>query len=458
MLTTNTEFLYPELMDVLRLFGEKLPDIRHAFRAEGDRFLDEVETGGRTDFYEERMPYAGELEFRRYAKRFSKIALYRTLCRETGRTMPWGALTGIRPTKLAYAEAAAGRDFRELFEKCGVSPANIALIADVLRAQEGIYAREEGAADLYIGIPFCPSKCEYCSFITADIGRTGKYVDAYLDALEREIAACRGLFGKLNSVYIGGGTPLVLEPAQLRRVLDAAAPFAAGVEYTVEAGRPDVFTEEKLDLLRDYGVTRICVNPQTFCDDTLVRIGRRHTAADVYRAYEMARRYPFAVNLDLIAGLTGESVGDFCASVDAAIALAPDNITVHTLCLKKGARLKEEESRLCGAGLPEMIAYSRAALYAAGYEPYYLYRQKYMAGNCENTGWTRPGKACVYNVDVMEEITDNIACGANAVGKKLFPAQARIERFGSPKDIPTYIGKIDPIIERKRALYCGEKG
>ena len=458
MLTTNTEFLYPELMDVLRLFGEELPDIRHTFRAEGDRFLDEVETGGRTDFYEERMPYAGELEFRRYAKRFSKIALYWTLCKETGRTMPWGALTGIRPTKLAYAEAAAGRDFRALFEKCGVSPANIALIADVLRAQEGIYAREEGAADLYIGIPFCPSKCEYCSFITADIGRTGKYVDAYLDALEREIAACRGLFGKLNSVYIGGGTPLVLEPAQLRRVFDAAAPFAAGVEYTVEAGRPDVFTEEKLDLLRDYGVTRICVNPQTFCDDTLVRIGRRHTAADVYRAYEMARRYPFAVNLDLIAGLTGESVGDFCASVDAAIALAPDNITVHTLCLKKGARLKEEESRLCGAGLPEMIAYSRAALYAAGYEPYYLYRQKYMAGNCENTGWTRPGKACVYNVDVMEEITDNIACGANAVGKKLFPAQARIERFGSPKDIPTYIGKIDPIIERKRALYCGEKG
>ena len=142
MLTTNTEFLYPELMDVLRLFGEELPDIRHAFRAEGDRFLDEVETGGRTDFYEERMPYAGELEFRRYAKRFSKIALYRTLCKETGRAMPWGALTGIRPTKLAYAEAAAGRDFRALFEKCGVSPANIALIADVLRAQEGIYARE----------------------------------------------------------------------------------------------------------------------------------------------------------------------------------------------------------------------------------------------------------------------------------------------------------------------------
>ena len=453
MLTTNTDFLYPELMDVVRLFGDEQPDIRHEFVSVGDRFLDTVEIGGHVDHYEERMVFSGDLEFRRYAKRFSKIAVYESLRRVTGRSMPWGALTGIRPTKLAYAEIAAGRDFRVLFKKCGASSENIALIADVLHAQEGIYAHTEGAADLYIGIPFCPSKCEYCSFITADIGRTGRYVDAYLDALEKEISACRGLFGKLNSVYIGGGTPLVLEPAQLRRVLDAAAPFAEGVEYTVEAGRPGVFTEEKLDLLRDYGVTRICVNPQTFCDETLVRIGRRHTAADVYRAYEMARRYPFAVNLDLIAGLTGESVDDFCASVDAAIALAPENITVHTLCLKKGARLKEEETRLCGAGLPEMIAHSRRALYEAGYQPYYLYRQKYMAGNCENTGWTKPGRACVYNVDVMEEITDNIAFGANAVGKKLFAAEARIERLGSPKDIPTYIGKIDEIIARKQKLY-----
>ena len=200
-------------------------------------------------------------------------------------------------------------------------------------------------------------------------------------------------------------------------------------------------------------MTRVCVNPQTFCDETLARIGRRHTAADVYRAFEMARRYPFDINVDLIAGLTGESVADFCASVDAAVSLAPENITVHTLCLKKGARLKEEESRLCGAGLPEMIAYSREALQGAGYVPYYLYRQKYMAGNCENTGWTKPGRACVYNVDVMEEIADNIACGANAVGKKLFLEEERIERLGSPKDIPTYIGKIDEIIARKRKLY-----
>ena len=453
MLTTNADFLYPELMDVVRLFGDA-PDVAHTFRSEGDAFYDRVEMGGRVFDFAEHMPYASDLEFRRYAKRFSKLAVYSALRAVTGRSMPWGALTGIRPTKLAYGERAAGRDFRALFEKCGVSPANIALVADVLHAQEGIYAREPGAADLYIGIPFCPSKCEYCSFITADIGRTGKYVDAYLDALEREIAACEGLFSRIKSVYIGGGTPLVLEPAQLERVLKAAAPFARGVEYTVEAGRPDVFTDEKLRLLQAYGVTRVCVNPQTFCDETLARIGRRHTAADVYRAFEMARRYPFDINVDLIAGLTGESVADFCASVDAAVALAPENITVHTLCLKKGARLKEEESRLCGAGLPEMIAYSREALQGAGYVPYYLYRQKYMAGNCENTGWTKPGRACVYNVDVMEEIADNIACGANAVGKKLFLEEERIERLGSPKDIPTYIGKIDEIIARKRKLYA----
>ena len=454
MLTTNTDFLYPELMDVVRLFGDEQPDIRHEFVSEGDRFLDTVEIGGHVDHYEERMVFSGDLEFRRYAKRFSKIAVYESLRRVTGRSMPWGALTGIRPTKLAYAELAAGRDFAPLFEKCGVCKENIALVRDVLAAQKGIYGREEGAADLYAGIPFCPSKCNYCSFITADISRTGKYVGDYLTALEGEIAACGRLFSRLRSAYVGGGTPLVLEEAELARVLKALAPLVpAGTEYTVEAGRPDVFTEGKLDLLREYGVTRVCVNPQSFCDATLARIGRRHTAADIYRAYELARGYGFDINLDLIAGLTGESTAEFCASVDSAVALAPENITVHTLCLKKGARLKEEESFLAAAGVEEMLAYARKKLYAAGYVPYYLYRQKYMAGNFENTGWCLPGKACVYNIDVMEETCDNLACGANAVTKKLFAQGARIERLGAPKDIPTYIAKAEEIAAKKRELF-----
>ena len=360
---------------------------------------------------------------------------------------------GIQAVCLAYAELEAGRQFELLFKKFGVSEENIALIGEILRAQEGIYEKREGDADLYIGIPFCPSKCNYCSFITADIARTGHWIGEYLCALEKEVGACRGMYKRMRSVYIGGGTPLVLEPEQLRRVLEAAAPFAEGVEYTVEAGRPDVFTEEKLSLLKEYGVTRVCVNPQSFCDETLERIGRKHTSADIYTAFSMAKAFDFDINCDLIAGLTGESVAQFCDSVDKAIALSPENITVHTLCLKKGAKLKEEESYLSSDGIAEMIAYSREKLHAAGYVPYYLYRQKYMAGNFENTGWTKPGKACVYNVDVMEEITDNIACGANAVGKKIFAGENRIERLGSPKDIPTYIQKIDAILADKRKLY-----
>ena len=452
MFTTNTEFLKAEMADVLRLFGD-VPDVAHTFVYAENNFMNAVIVGGREYDFCERQECAGEIEFKRYARRFAKLALYEALRAETGRSMPWGALTGIRPTKLAYAEQAAGRRFEPLFEKFGVSRENIALVRAVLDAQQGIYAREEGAADLYIGIPFCPSKCNYCSFITADISRTGQYVEGYLSALEKEIAACRGLFRRLKSIYIGGGTPLVLETPQLRRVLDAAAPFAEGQEYTVEAGRPDVFTEEKLRLLKDYGVTRICVNPQTFSDETLARIVRRHTAADIYRAFDMARRFSFDINCDLIAGLPGERAEEFCSGLDKAVALAPENITVHTLCLKKGAKLKEEESRLAGDGIGEMISYSRSALSAAGYVPYYLYRQKYMADNRENTGWTKPGRACVYNIDVMEEITDNIACGANAVGKKLFAGEGRIERIGSPKDIPTYIAKIEGILAEKRKLY-----
>ena len=454
MLITNADILYGELMDVVRLFyGDDAPDISHFFVQEGGRFSNTVVAGGNEYNFTEEQEWRGEIEFKRYARRFAKLALYKALRAETGRSMPWGALTGIRPTKLAYGEREAGRDFVPLFEKFGVSAENIALVSDVLSAQEGIYAKEEGAADLYIGIPFCPSKCNYCSFITADIGKTGKYIGAYLDALEKELAACKGQ-GRLKSAYMGGGTPLVLEMKDLERVLEVAAGLIPrGTEYTVEAGRPDVFTEEKLALLKDYGVTRICVNPQTFSDKTLERIGRKHTAADICRAFEMAAKFDFDVNCDLIAGLTGETLAEFQESIDRAVALAPDNITVHSLCLKKGAKLKEEESRLFVADIEKMIAYAREKLYAAGYRPYYMYRQKYMAGNSENTGWTKPGKACVYNIDVMEEITDNIACGANAVSKRVFFAEGRIERIGSPKDIPTYIQKIDEIIREKGKFF-----
>ncbi len=464
---SNVERMQPELMDVVRLFpGAEELDLAHELTEDGGRHL--LFEGGVlvSDTPSEAKGLSGN-EYKSLIKREAKLALYRFLSEKYKRELPWGSLTGIRPTRLAYRELERGADFRPLFRKMGVSKENIELTARVIQGQKGVLEKGEGNVDLFLSLPFCPSKCVYCSFITAPIAGTRRFLPAYLDALSRETEAAGRLIKRLRSVYIGGGTPFVLEPEELRRVLSAVAPIRTnGCEYTVEAGRPDVFTPEKLDLCAEFGVTRICINAQSFSDRTLGAIGRKHTAEEVYRAFEMAKPYPFDVNCDLIAGLTGESLEEFRASVDAAISLSPANITVHTLCLKRGARLKEEHflsqapGRTGGAVVPlgdellgEMISYSRRTLTEAGYEPYYLYRQKYMAGAHENVGWTKPKKACVYNVDVMEETADNLALGANAVSKRVFP-NGRIERLGSPKDVPTYLEKADALISEKNALFA----
>ena len=451
MLTTNTEFLYPELMDVVRLFGESAPDAAHNFIFANDHFINTVLIGGREYAFREEWKCSNELEFKRYAKRFAKLAVYEALRAETGRSMPWGALTGIRPTKLAYAEAEAGRDFAVLFEKFGVSAENIALVKAVLENQRGIYGKEEGAADLYVGIPFCPSKCDYCSFITADIARTRRYIGDYLSALEREIGGCRGLYRRLKSVYVGGGTPLVLSVSDLRRVLEAIAPLSEGAEYTVEAGRPDVFTEEKLALLKEYGVTRICINPQTFSDATLERIGRRHTAADIYRAFEMARPFGFDINCDLIAGLPTDTPEGFAVTLTRVLALAPENITVHTLSMKRGSTLTVSGGALPAAeDVGNMLSGALDRLPAAGYEPYYLYRQKYMAGGYENVGWTRPGHESPYNICIMEELCSIISMGAGGSTKLVAPG--RIKRFFAPKYPLEYINGADAVRAGKERI------
>ncbi len=461
MVTSNYKFLESELMDVVRQFpGAEELLIDHSTEARGEKIFNSFFIDGVEKSREDERD--GEEE-KTALKRYSKLFLYEILSEKYQKRLPWGSVTGIRPTRLAYTEEERGRDFHPLFERLRVSPENIELVGKVLENQRGIREKREGNVDFYVSLPFCPSKCEYCSFITAPIFATRKYLPAYLSALEREISAAKGQIGRLRSIYIGGGTPFALEVEELERVLFAVSQIATeGVEYTVEAGRPDVFSREKLDLCQKYGVTRICINAQSFSDRTLEAIGRKHTRAQLYEAFEMSRDYPFSVNCDLIAGLKGESFAEFSKSVEEAIALSPDNITVHTLCLKKGARLKEE--RLFGAGKPavkpledgelsEMIAFSRKALTAAGYVPYYLYRQKYMAGSHENVGWTKPGKACIYNVDVMEETTDNLAVGANAISKKVFLQENRIERVASPKDIPTYLEKVEKVIEEKKRYF-----
>lgn len=454
MIRCDQAFLQPELMDVVRLFeGAEELEITHEMRYENERFFNCFTLDGRKTQFQNAARAEGELAYKSLAKRYAKLGLYRILSDRFQKQLPWGALTGIRPTRLARTETEAGRDFVPLFREMGVSEENIELCARVMAGQEGIYERQEGNCDLYVSLPFCPTRCVYCSFITAPIDKTRQFIPDYLNGLERELQGAQGLWKRLRSVYVGGGTPFALDEASLERVLNMIAPLRNGEEFTVEAGRPDVFTKEKLALCKEYGVTRMCINAQSFSDKTLQAIGRKHTAEQVEEAFEMARPFDFSVNCDLIAGLTGESVDEFCNSVDRAIALSPENITVHTLCLKKGAKLKEEVDSLADGRLDEMIAYSRAALTRAGYEPYYLYRQKYMAGAHENVGWTKKGFASVYNIDVMEEISDNLAVGGNAVTKKVYLGEGRIERIGSPKDIPTYLSKVDQLILQKKALF-----
>lgn len=434
-------------MDVLRLFDKEEEEFTHYFSYSGGKFYNVIEYRSQFYDFEDNFNPADDLEYKRYAKRFSKLAFYKVLSQITGTKLPWGALTGIRPTKLGWTELAAGRDYKELFKKLCVSEDNIKLTEQIIKTQDGLH---EGGKSLYVSIPFCPTKCDYCSFITAPIEKTKQYVENYIECLVKELESVKPIIGDIRSVYVGGGTPFVLTVEQLTSIFEAIGKVVKlPVEYTVEAGRPDVFSEEKLNTSRQFGVNRICVNPQSFNDRTLEAIGRKHTAEQTIKAYEMAAKYGFDINIDLIAGLADERCTDFEKSLDIAISLNPANITVHTLSLKAGAKLKENTKRLHVEEIEQMIALSRKKLLAAGYQPYYLYRQKYQAGGLENVGWCKPGKACLYNIDVMEELGDNIAVGANAISKRLFAAEERIERYATPKDIPTYISKISTIIPKR---------
>ncbi len=452
MLNTNCEALREEIMLVIRAFDCEDEDFTHYFSSSCGKFFNSIEYAGRFYDFEEECKADDELVFKRLAKRSCKLAFYKVISSAKGKSLPWGALTGIRPTKLAYNEIADGRDFEKLFSDACVSPENTALVKKILEVQKGFY--KKGGQDLYVSLPFCPSKCDYCSFITAPIENTRKFVGEYVNCIVKELYSVKPFIDNLRSVYIGGGTPLVLDNAQLTPIYAAINElFGSNFEYTVEAGRPDVFTEEKCALAKEYGVNRICVNPQTFNDETLKKIGRKHTAEQTLSAYAIAEKYGFDINIDLIAGLADETAEDFAYSLERAISLSPAAITVHTLSLKSGAKLKENTKKLFVAGIGEMINISREKLTAAGYEPYYLYRQKYQAGGFENVGWAKRGKACVYNIDVMEEITDNIAVGANAISKRLFGDEDRIERYATPKDIPTYIAKLEKIIADRKNLF-----
>lgn len=451
MIKTNLLSMENEFLEEINEFcPQDEAEVSLFFTQNGKIFHYDISVNGKEYVYDYPDESTTDLEHKRYVKRYAKLGLYRSLSDSLKITLEWGALTGIRPVKFAY-QYGDGFD-KYLKEVMLVSDKKADIVSRIIRAQKPYYTLDEDNCDFFVGIPFCPSRCLYCSFISNEITPKSP-VSEYTYALIKEITEAKKLIKNLRSIYIGGGTPVSLPINLLEEILKAVGENTAKAEYTVEAGRPDCITDDVLKLLKDYGVTRICINPQTFNDKTLQLLGRKHTVKDIYDKYEMALKYNFSINMDLIAGLNGENFDDFKRSIDSAVSLDPDNVTVHTLCVKKGSKLKETTDRLDDGEVPQMIDYSSSTLISSGYNPYYLYRQKYMAASLENVGYSKPGKECVYNIDTMEEIAQNIACGANSVSKKIILGENRIERYGAPKDIKTYIEKVERICEEKSQLF-----
>lgn len=407
----------------------------------------------------------GELEKKREAKRASKISVYRALLIFFQTPLPWGSLTGIRPTKLLRdSEGLLGTGgAKSLFiDTFDVSPQKYELAKAIVDAQAGLFPKDD-ELDVYIGIPFCVTRCAYCSFAsyTPDVFKDAE--TKYVDALLSELACAEEIIGNrhMRALYIGGGTPTALSLPSLEKVLVRAAQIARNAdEFTVEAGRPDTITQEKLALIKASGARRLSVNAQTMFDETLRRIGRQHTAAQFFDAYEMAEKTGFdAINVDLIAGLPGETQAHIEASLNQVIGLKPDNITVHTLAVKRASAFAAANMDAFPTDTQnaQSVAKAHGMLEAAGYHAYYMYRQKYMKGSLENAGYTLPGKACLYNIDNMEELCDVLAFGAGAISKRLFEGGARIERTANVKDLKGYIERHSEMTEAKRALFDGVK-
>ena len=409
------------------------------------------------------MPLPDEKE---KAKQVFKRFLYETLCAETNKTLPWGNLTGIRPTKLAMEmieQGAPGEDVILFLQKEHyVSREKAVLCLDIAVREKSILAQldKENGYSLYIGIPFCPTTCLYCSFTSYPVSAWEKRMDDYLDCLCKEIDYVKEAFGGKapETLYIGGGTPTSLSTERLERLLqklEEAFPLEHLKEFTVEAGRADSITREKLRVIKRRHVSRISVNPQTMKEETLRIIGRRHTAEQVREAFFMAREEGFDnINMDLILGLPGEDAEDVERTIGAVKELAPDSLTVHSLALKRASKLNqwiEENGIETLRNTDETMAIAAAGAKEMGMEPYYLYRQKNMSGNFENTGYARPGKNGIYNILIMEEKQTIVACGAGSISKRVYP-DGRIERCENVKDVAQYIERIDEMIERKRRL------
>lgn len=403
-----------------------------------------------------------------------KKALYELLTKATGTELPWGTLTGIRPTKIPMGMLSSGKTDYEIKdymkEEYLCSDEKIDLATDIAKRELNlIKSVESDGFSLYIGIPFCPTTCLYCSFTSYPIVSWKNRTDEYIAALKKEIDFFADYYkGRcVDSIYMGGGTPTTLSADQLTEIITYVKErfdLSTLKEFTVEAGRPDSITKEKLDALKSCGITRISINPQTMNEKTLKIIGRRHSIEDVYNAFSLAREAGFDnINMDLILGLPGEGNEEVAYTFEKIKELNPDSITVHSMAIKRAAGMNAylEANNIESIITPEMIKMAGECATALGMKPYYLYRQKNMTGNYENVGYAREGKYGVYNILIMEEITDIAACGAGTISKRVFndcPEEdggkgPRIERCDNVKDVGLYIEKIDEMIERKKGLF-----
>ena len=379
----------------------------------------------------------------------------------------WGALAGVRPTKITTKHLLEGGNAKSadqlLKDVYFVTPQRRKLAVDCsLSTANAASLLESTDVSLYVGIPFCPTRCAYCSFVSRTVGKRTELIEPYLTALLEEIRVTGQLLAnsgrKVRTIYIGGGTPTTLSETQMALLLDtisASFDLSRLIEFTVEGGRPDTLNAQKLRSIAAHGVDRMSINPQTMNDVVLKASARPHKAADVLQAYQDAVDAGFkAINMDLIAGLPKDTVESFCASLDAVVALDPANITVHTLALKKDADLFQHRDDLSSAeDVTRMVAYATEALTAHGYKPYYLYRQKYMSGSFENVGWSRDGLDCLYNIYMMEEVHTILSVGGGSISKVNLP-DGKLVRFPNPKFPEQYIEMLPAVLEKKKEMFA----
>ena len=425
----------------------------------------QITLDGKTVQASRRIPAAEETV--RLRRRALQQSYYLAACQLLPVLPPWGALAGVRPTKLTTKHLLEGGTPRSadkmLKDVYYVTESRRKLAVDcsvsTVRATRLLQPQD---LSVYIGIPFCPSRCAYCSFVSRTIGKKTELLEPYLEALLSEIRLTGDLLrvsGKtIRSLYIGGGTPTTLSTPQMIRLLDAinqSFDLSRCLEFTVEGGRPDTLDEEKLRAIHDRGVNRMSINPQTMEDSVLRCCGRIHKTQDILRAYDQATAADFQdINMDLIAGLPTDTPEGFRHSLDAVARLNPSNITVHTLALKKGADLFEHRENLPSAeAVAEMVAYAEATLRSLGYKPYYLYRQKYMSGSFENVGWSRDNRDCLYNIYMMEEVHTIVSLGGGGMNKVNLP-DGSLRRFHNPKFPEQYIEMLDSVLQQKRELFA----